>query len=611
MKIKTILFMTFLPINCMAYDIEVDGIFYNVNETKQELSVTNSGDKYASKWDYSLEKYIIPEEVYYKGLYYKVTSIDEEAFFDCQNITEIVIPQTVETIGRCAFWRCLGIKKLELKEGLVSIGQYAFEYCRGLKKITLPESLEVINDGAFDDCRSLETIFIPKGVLFIDGNVFTKCESLSSINVDKSNKRYLSEDGLLYSKDKTKIISCPINKNVGLQIPEEVITIGKYAFYNSKISSVIFSKNIETIEERAFGGCNILKSLYFPNSNTNFGDYSFSSCEKLENVIFDSGSSTNNNIKSFRFLQNCKSLTNIILPKDVRIDNLNFEGCESLKKIILPANIRSISTDCFKNCYRLRTIVSEITSPDLVYVYDGSFKGITNLATLYVPKGLTETYKRLPYWKDFVDIAEVDNFDENDVYLVVMSKKGGLTNIENININCGTEIISLKKNTNKEIIFFPDEGKSKIKILFNDKNISSKIIDNRLTIEITDNSKLEIFYYSEDEIEEDDDNITPDTPKCATPEISYVNGKISLSCKTKDVEYVSEVTVSDAKKYYGSEFTLSQIYKISVYATKDGYENSDTVTAEFTANGKLGDLNGDGKINVADHVKLSDIIMNQ
>ena len=111
-----------------------------------------------------------------------------------------------------------------------------------------------------------------------------------------------------------------------------------------------------------------------------------------------------------------------------------------------------------------------------------------------------------------------------------------------------------------------------------------------------------------------EDGDTPTTQKCATPEISYADGKLDFTCETEGVEFVSEVIVGDAKKYYDASVTLSQTYKVTVYATKAGYENSDVATREIIIeNGQsslFGDLNKDGKVNVADHVKLSDIIMN-
>lgn len=104
--------------------------------------------------------------------------------------------------------------------------------------------------------------------------------------------------------------------------------------------------------------------------------------------------------------------------------------------------------------------------------------------------------------------------------------------------------------------------------------------------------------------------------RCAKPEISYANGKISFSSETEGVQFVSEITASDAKKYDESTVSLNQTYKVSVYATKQGYVNSETATREIviTGNGKaivVGDVDGDGKVNVADHVELTKIIMGQ
>ena len=101
-------------------------------------------------------------------------------------------------------------------------------------------------------------------------------------------------------------------------------------------------------------------------------------------------------------------------------------------------------------------------------------------------------------------------------------------------------------------------------------------------------------------------------PKCAKPEINIVDGKVTFSCETEGVEYVSEVTVNDTKNQYSSEIKLSQKYIISVYATKAGYENSDVTTTEITFSGdpvKIGDMNKDGKLTVTDVVQLVDAIM--
>ena len=112
-----------------------------------------------------------------------------------------------------------------------------------------------------------------------------------------------------------------------------------------------------------------------------------------------------------------------------------------------------------------------------------------------------------------------------------------------------------------------------------------------------------------------EDGDTPTTQKCATPEISYANGKLTFTCETDGAEFVTSISDTDIKTHYESEITLSQKYTVSVYATKAGYENSDVATREIVIeNGQsslFGDLNKDGKVNVADHVELSKIILNQ
>jgi hypothetical protein len=104
--------------------------------------------------------------------------------------------------------------------------------------------------------------------------------------------------------------------------------------------------------------------------------------------------------------------------------------------------------------------------------------------------------------------------------------------------------------------------------------------------------------------------------KCATPEIGFSGDKVVFSCKTEGVAYKSEVQVADAKSYDTSVLSAPSSFVVSVFAVKKGCYRSDIATREFTfsdakPSAKLGDLNNDGKVDVADHVKLSEIIMNQ
>ena len=98
--------------------------------------------------------------------------------------------------------------------------------------------------------------------------------------------------------------------------------------------------------------------------------------------------------------------------------------------------------------------------------------------------------------------------------------------------------------------------------------------------------------------------------KCATPTIAFRNGKLTFSCKTEGVEFVSEVTADDAGKHYSNEVVMGGKYKVTVYATKVGWENSDVATLEFSlgSGGKSCDVNKDGTVDVADIATLISVM---
>lgn len=99
-------------------------------------------------------------------------------------------------------------------------------------------------------------------------------------------------------------------------------------------------------------------------------------------------------------------------------------------------------------------------------------------------------------------------------------------------------------------------------------------------------------------------------PKCATPTISITGGELEFSCDTEGVEFVSEVAVADAKTYDSNRVSLTGIYTVNVYATKEGYLNSDVATLEFSMEdgGLKGDVNKDSKVDIADVTAVINII---
>ncbi len=106
----------------------------------------------------------------------------------------------------------------------------------------------------------------------------------------------------------------------------------------------------------------------------------------------------------------------------------------------------------------------------------------------------------------------------------------------------------------------------------------------------------------------------PVTPKCATPTISYENGKLTFSCETEGATCQYSITDTDIKAGSGNEVQLTTTYKVTVYATKDGYENSDEATLEINVSGGTsgirGDVNEDGQVNGTDIQEVINIIVN-
>ena len=101
----------------------------------------------------------------------------------------------------------------------------------------------------------------------------------------------------------------------------------------------------------------------------------------------------------------------------------------------------------------------------------------------------------------------------------------------------------------------------------------------------------------------------PTTEKCATPTIQFVDGELVFECDTEGVEFVYEVVNDDVKKGTDSRVKLACTYEVSVYAKKDGFENSEMATYKIEWLNMVSDVNYDGVTNAADIVMIVKKIM--
>ena len=207
-----------------------------------------------------------------------VMGIENSAFERCTHLINIHIPSGVTTVQERTFFGCSSLENVNLPSNLKKIEWDAFDGCTNLKMIELPNNLVEIETGAFNACQSLKNIEIPSTVKIIGYGVFTECNSLENIEVDSNNVNYTSENGILFSKDKTKIIVYPAGKNdMEYTIPNTVTCIGESAFKDvSSLETVSLPDSVITIEDFAFFNCNQLKYLKIPSSVKEIGENTFS-----------------------------------------------------------------------------------------------------------------------------------------------------------------------------------------------------------------------------------------------------------------------------------------------------------------------------------------------
>jgi len=250
---------------------------------------------------------------------------------------------------------------------VTSIGTEAFSGCI-LSNLQLPESIVSFGSDVFFNCYNLTNITIPKNVVDIRSHTFNSCQALETIKVDEANPYYSSDaDGILYDKEKIRLIRCPEGYSKTYEVPDSVTTIDPSAFYYCrKLISVKIPASVTSIGEEAFYYCSNLDGIWVD-------EYSQHYCSDSNGILFDkkktelircpenySGSyaipdsvtKIANNAFSW-----CFSLTNVSIPIGVtHIGDNAFYRCTELKSIKLPSSVTSIGEKTFSYCRNLNNI---------------------------------------------------------------------------------------------------------------------------------------------------------------------------------------------------------------------------------------------------------------
>ena len=323
------------------------------------------------------------------GLPSKLTEIGAKAFSGTA-FTEFSLPKGVVSVGD-GFLSGSKVKKVTLNEGLKHVGTKAF-VLTPVEEIDIPDSVQTIASGTFSYAASLKRVLIGKNVRAdILVGAFVSTPKLSEIQVKDDALNYTSVDGVLYNKDKTKLIAFPAAWKRGVSsysIPEGVREISNKAFHEVKIMNVSFPstlkrigneafrltaltsvnlpKGVETVEMWAFSAISSLVSVDLGGTIT-VGTMAFSHNGKLTYVNMRPELGRLTTIKDYGFGRT--SIVDLVIPDSVTsIEEHAFWSNDKLTKVHIGAKLTSLGQNAFYHTRNLKNFtVSAVNSVFFVY----------------------------------------------------------------------------------------------------------------------------------------------------------------------------------------------------------------------------------------------------
>ena len=409
---------------------------------------------------------VIKSSITIAGVTYTVTKIDELAFYDCDEMTAVEIPNSVKTIEGRAFLRCDGLTSVNIPQSVERIGTMAFSICEKLTSFVIPNSVISIGAAAFESTAWYESqpdgllykdnvlldikeekpvgsVNVAEGTRMIAGGVFSFCYDITSISIPNTVK-HIGEEAFMLC-DKLEYVTLPNNLNViedelfmscqslkELTIPTSVTRIGKSAFRNCQsLTTLTIPEGVTEIGQWAFENCKQLKQITIPAAVTSLQGETFYHCDNLKEVTINSigvlnveHSSTHNYTHVFgeqveryivgaqittlapRTFIYCGKLKSVQLPNTVSvIGERAFQYCNSLETITLPDNLTEIGSYVFSGCSSLGNITFPSSLTTLGHMV---FSECTTLTKMRIPPTITSFGDMIFYGCDNL-VLTIDN----------------------------------------------------------------------------------------------------------------------------------------------------------------------------------------------------------
>lgn len=394
-----VMLITILP--TLAYDFEVDGIYYNIISTEKHTCEITYGD---NKYTNDIK---IPSSVEYKGRTLTIIRIGSKAFSSCSELVSIIIPDNIYSIGSYAFSNCKNLNTIEISDSVSYIEYAAFYECSDLENINLPENKDFyyIDSEIFCGCSKLKSITIPSNVVRIWDRAFSGCTELESVNIPT---------------------------------PNFYINVGEKAFRYCKNLKNIPIDYFISFEESSFQGCESLKEITIAPLVKNIAPYAFANCTNLKTVYFEGGETkiTFGSANSKSPFSECPNLTQLYWGRNIdalnslslkdcfpNVDNLTvLEYCDKwwdlqsiskdIKYLTFAKGSKFKTSDDYysDNFPNIQSLTIEYSIPPSSH---GAFseKQYFNVM-LYVPEESIELYKNAPEWKNFWNINAIEETSE-------------------------------------------------------------------------------------------------------------------------------------------------------------------------------------------------------